>query len=367
MDSHDVTSESTLLRSKGAAKNEARCETDSFAATYKSRRGRIARPTEDIREFLETELIPSKLETFKEHMWAIGARRAAAPLNHQVAFGREIVAWENINLHLVWNGGGKIFIKPLPRFLLDNEVWKKYFGGPLLPTCNPGREPASAGDTPSAVQVSPGQGGNQGKQISGSSSALSVECMEKLRSCALGFVYTYICLISHESDFAIAKEKHLLPLANPSHGPEIQWDNWKEFSLRVLSEYDVKKVHWRFQRGELRLSRLNFFSRFTQFPPFTSYVRGWRTYGSLVRDNVTWLATAAVFVALVLTALQVGLATDQLKNNGAFVRFSYGFSVFSIVAPVGAFAFIIVEAVYNVIKDNVRPRSTQSLNQVPDA
>ncbi|KAI0860358.1 hypothetical protein F4860DRAFT_479591 [Xylaria cubensis] len=297
---------------------------------------------------------------FKKHMWAIGARRATAPLNQQVALGREIVAWENINLHLVWNGSGKIFIKPLPRFLLDNEVWKKYFGGPLLPACHPSQEPTSAGSTLSTAQGSPGQGGNQSRQSSGSSNILSGECMKELRSCALGFAYTYVCLISRESDFAIAKEKHLLPLASPSRGSEIEWDEWKEFSLRVLSEYDAKKVHWRFQRGELRLSRLDFFSRFTQFPPFTSYIRGWRTYGSLVRDNVTWLATAAVFVALVLTALQVGLATDQLKDNDAFVRFSYGFSVFSIVAPVGAFAFIVLEAVYNVIKDNIRPRSTRS-------
>ncbi|KAI0188279.1 hypothetical protein EV127DRAFT_342977, partial [Xylaria flabelliformis] len=295
----------------GTAKNEAKV-TNSFAATYKSQRGKITRSTDDPREFLETELIPSKLETFKKHIWAIGARRAAAPLNHQVALGHEIVAWENINLHLVWNGSGKIFIKPLPRFLLDNEVWKKYFGGPVLPACHPSQEPTSA------------------------DSAL----------CALGFAYTYVCLISRESDFAIAKEKHLLPLA-------------RVLASRTL-RVRFKKVHWRFQRGELRLSRLNFFSRFTQFPPFTSYIRGWRTYGSLVRDNVTWFATAAVFVALVLTALQVGLATDQLKDNDAFVRFSYGFSVFSIVAPVGAFAFIVLEAVYNVIKDNFKPRSTRS-------
>ncbi|KAJ8112315.1 hypothetical protein ONZ43_g5422 [Nemania bipapillata] len=194
------------------------------------------------------------------------------------------------------------------------------------------------------------QGNGSRVQDSGDS---AIEEVENLRKCALGFLYTYICLITHESDFAIAKEKRLLPLLDPSKGTEIEWEDWKQFSREVLAQHKPENVHWRFQRGELRLSRLNFFHRFTQSPLFTSYVRGWRGYGSLVSDNITWLVTATVFIALVLTALQVGLTTDQLMGNDAFIRFSYGFSVFSIVASVGAFFIVIIEVIYNIVKDNV--------------
>ena len=43
------------------------------------------------------------------------------------------------------------------------------------------------------------------------------------------------------------------------------------------------------------------------------------------------MATAAIFVALVPTAMQVGLATEQLRGNAAFQQASYGFAVFAIL------------------------------------
>lgn len=166
--------------------------------------------------------MPSKLEPFKKHMWAIGGRRAAALLNYQIAFGREIVVWEDVNLFLVWNSSGKIFIKPLPRFLLDSDVWRDQLrikGSP--PTGNTG---------------STAQGSQQG---SSSSTTAGVEC---LRSCALGFSYTYVCLVTHESDFVIEKEKRLLPLPTSSRDLEIEWDDWKQFSREVLSQHSLDDV-----------------------------------------------------------------------------------------------------------------------------
>lgn len=316
---------------QSAASNVSQGNTDNLPALYTTQEGMLENPTDDLNKFLETELIPSRLESFRTHMWAIGAGRAAASLSKQVAFGREIVVWEDINLHLVWNSSGKIFIKPLPRFLLDSNVWQDRLreqGSPVT------------GNTGSTAQGS--------QQSSSSSTTAAVE----LRSCALGFLYTYVCLITRESDFTIAKEKGLLPLSTSSRDSEIEWNDWKQFSREVLSQHTAADVHWRFRRGELRLSRLNFFSR-CQFPLFTSYVRGWRGYSSLVRDNITWLVTSTVFIALVLTALQVGLATQELKENVSFSRFAFGFSVFAIVAPAGAFLLVVVEVAYNIIKDQL--------------
>jgi hypothetical protein len=71
----------------------------------------------------------------------------------------------------------------------------------------------------------------------------------------------------------------------------------------------------RFLRAELRLSRLNTIRR---LPPFNPYLRGWRNYGSLFYENIAWMAAVNVFFALVLTAMQVGVATEQLQTNAAF-------------------------------------------------
>jgi hypothetical protein len=68
-------------------------------------------------------------------------------------------------------------------------------------------------------------------------------------------------------------------------------------------------IHLRFHRAELRLSRLNTISRITNLSAFRPYLRSWRNYSTYFRDNITWVASAVVFAAL-LTAMQVGLATD---------------------------------------------------------
>ena len=39
------------------------------------------------------------------------------------------------------------------------------------------------------------------------------------------------------------------------------------------------------------------------------------------------------YMLLVLTAMQVGLATDRLRYSGPFQNASYGFTAFSILAP----------------------------------
>ncbi|KAI1734013.1 hypothetical protein F4680DRAFT_439758 [Xylaria scruposa] len=63
------------------------------------------------------------------------------------------------------------------------------------------------------------------------------------------------------------------------------------------------------------------------------------------------MATATVFIALVLTAMQVGLATEQLRGNAAFQQASYGFTIFDIVGPMGVFGPVIRTALYHLVKD----------------
>ncbi|KAK4073084.1 hypothetical protein Purlil1_13133 [Purpureocillium lilacinum] len=79
----------------------------------------------------------------------------------------------------------------------------------------------------------------------------------------------------------------------------------------------------------------------------------WDRYGAFFRDNLAWLASATVYIAIVLAAMQVGLATE-LGHNDAFQSASYGFTVFSIVGPLAIMALIVlafcIAFVYNWIK-----------------
>jgi hypothetical protein len=259
-----------------------------------------------------------------------------------------------MDLHLLWANDGRIFIKPMPRFLLDPGFWIQYL------TCRPNcRCPA-----PSTSDINPQTTGSDhqitaGKYIAEGTGSRANEdqksdpqtdCNQKqLRKCALGFLYSYACLISYEIDFAVAKEMHLLPSSPDDKVP--RWEDWKKLVQEILRSHDRDKTHERFHHGELRLSRLNTINRLTQWPPFEPYFRSWRHYGDLFQANLTWLATATVFIALVLTAMQVGLATDQLKANDVFIAASYGFSVFAILGPLCAFGLVVLAALFNLLKD----------------
>lgn len=49
---------------------------------------------------------------------------------------------------------------------------------------------------------------------------------------------------------------------------------------------------------------------------------------------------AVIYITVVLTAIQVGLATEQLRDDARFNRASYGFTVFAIIAPLGVLSLI---------------------------
>ncbi|KAK0745446.1 hypothetical protein B0T18DRAFT_488262 [Schizothecium vesticola] len=143
-------------------------------------------------------------------------------------------------------------------------------------------------------------------------------CRGNPRKVAFGFLYTYACLISSESDFFMANENRLLP--RWANDAIIEWADCKALARELLRMHkrDPDVVHPRFIRAELRLSRINTIHRFTRLPPFDPYLRGWRNYGSLFRDNLAWMAAATIFIALVLTAMQVGHATERLQGNADF-------------------------------------------------
>ncbi|KAF6828816.1 hypothetical protein CMUS01_08426 [Colletotrichum musicola] len=202
-------------------------------------------------------------------------------------------------------------VKPLPHFLLEPRFWREHL------RCSP--PPGSF-----AVGQSCACGGR--------------------RERALGLLFSYAALIAYESDFHIARANYLLP-------QEVQWQAWRKLVEELLTpEHIYPLIDPRFHYGELRLSRLNKIYLLWK-TPLRGYVSRWNQYGSFFQDNLAWVASSTVYIAVVLTAMQVGLATNALGKSKAFQSASYGFTVFSILGPLVAVGFIMALFCYMFINN----------------
>ncbi|KAK5991869.1 hypothetical protein PT974_05256 [Cladobotryum mycophilum] len=272
-------------------------------ATNRTKSDNIVAPTPDL-EFLKQELLVTDINNVQHWLWACGRPMPPRPLHYQRLLSREIVITESPQLHLVW-GDKRIFIKPLPSYLVDKAFWETHI--------------LHHDDNPDYI---------------------------KIDECARGFLFSYCALIAYESDYRIAKEKGLLP-------EFVDWWTWKQLSSEILKNHCYDSVNQRYWYGELRLSRLNKVYRMRRGHFFRGYSRvtGHAIYGDLMRDNFTALASVLGYVVIVLTAMQVGLATTDLMDNKAFQSVSYGFTVFAILAPliatVAIVAFVSIWAVFN--------------------
>ncbi|KAF7537519.1 hypothetical protein G7054_g3666 [Neopestalotiopsis clavispora] len=249
--------------------------------------------------------------------------------------GRNIVVADRMDLHLLWDHNS-IFLKPLPRFLLDPNFWRENLE--CLEGCHcqlPHQHAAECSNT--SQQPADGRVAAQ-------------RCRRStLRQIARGFLHSYTCLISSETDFAIANDKRLLP--RNARGMPIEWAQWKSFARELIANYNPREIHPRFLRAELRVSRVNFVYRLASLPFFGSSFNGWNSYSNVFQYNLAWMAVATVFVGLVLAAMQVGLATESLQDNANFQRASYIFTVFAILGPICAFGLVILGVLFNLVMD----------------
>ncbi|KAK2810988.1 hypothetical protein FQN50_002581 [Emmonsiellopsis sp. PD_5] len=231
--------------------------------------GQLLLSAQEPARYMDVELKTPKLDRIHRHLWLAGLPRPARPLHRQKLLDRTILVTEIPDEHLVWRES-EIFIKPIPEFLLSYKLWEDRL-------CRD----------------------------------------EELHQCACGFLLSYSWLVCYKSDFRIAKEVGLLPA-------EIEWEQWNRF------------VSKRYRYGELRLSRLHSIYRFM---PSTfsvdNFVRGYMSgstwYRAFFKRNFAWLLALFVYVSVVLSAMQVGLATKQLEGNIHFHEVSYGFAVMSVV------------------------------------
>ncbi len=314
--------------------------------------------------YLSAELGLSRLEDFNHWFWLLSSPCLPRPLHDAAFLEREITITESMDRHMgvgvrgdgARGGGGTggghnhLYLKPVPRVLLDPRFWTEF-----LP-CPPGG--CGVGEGCGCAVDGSGAGPSQGLSLSqGLSQSLSrtrspeqavgggsggttgsgTKCARRqLFECALGFLFSYAALVSHESDFWLAREKQLLPA-------EVGWDGWRALAAQVVAYPGLQgRVHRRFLYGELHLHLLEEMRHLRRGGLLRVLVGRLELLTRFFQTNVRWLASLAAYIALVLTALQAGLATQGLMDNPAFQTFSYGFTVFSLVAPfavVVAFAF----------------------------
>ncbi|KAI2626554.1 hypothetical protein GGR54DRAFT_476119 [Hypoxylon sp. NC1633] len=126
------------------------------------------------------------------------------PLLHQLPLHRHVVITEQMDLHLVW-APDRIFLNPLPPFLLEPRFWRDQFACKIGCDCSHNPSPRSH------IRECP---------------------RRKLWRCALGFLFLYAGLLCYEGDFLIAKEKHLLP-------HQVEWVAWRDF----IQELDTEHIY----------------------------------------------------------------------------------------------------------------------------
>ncbi|KAJ8109396.1 hypothetical protein OPT61_g7492 [Boeremia exigua] len=255
------------------------------------------RPKSDTQAYLQSDLQTPQLNDIHHLLWLAGLPNAARPLHRQKLLGRSILISEDPNEHLVWFEN-EIYIKPLPDYLFEYDFW-----------------------------------------------ASSICADNELRLAASGLLLSYAWLVQHKSDLAIAQDVGLLP-------KELDWSAWTQFLDTFLNNINLQTlehVSKRYHYGELRLTRLNTIYRFAP-PKYTlhSLVRGYRNkstwYQAFFTRHFRWMLAVFAIFSVVLSALQVGLATDRLQNVDSFQAASYGSAVTSLVAIVAkaSFLFIII-------------------------
>jgi hypothetical protein len=254
--------------------------------------------SDEVLEFLSKDLSVQKLNSIHNQLWIAGHPTPPRHLSYQTALSRDIVLSEKMELHLLWKAK-RIYIKPLPRYLLAVGFWDRYIhNGP-------------SNDTQSFAQRA------------------------MIAACARGFLLSYCALVAYESDFNLAKDIGLLPCG-------IEWKQWKTWVAQVIYNCPYRSVNQRFWYGELRLSRLNIIYRCQSGFCLRGYthVGAPSDYSEFLSENFSSLVVGLGFFVVVLTAMQVGLATQPLGQNAPFQTACWGFTVFSIVTSLAAFVTI---------------------------
>ena len=160
---------------------------------------------------------------------------------------------------------------------------------------------------------------------------------------------TYAYLVRYESDFSIAQEKGLIPRNELSSNVQdlITWESFAEL-IATFDRYGDEDVCPRYYFGELRLTRLNFWSRI--FLRKLTYHHIDAQWGPFLSSFMTPFLAMFAVITIFLNAMQVGLAAQAIESPysspGSFVSFSGYFAIFAMVcAALTVFSVVLLMVV----------------------
>lgn len=151
---------------------------------------------------------------------------------------------------------------------------------------------------------------------------------------------SYSYLIQYECDFNLAQDKGLIP---KSDGVDtITWDAFAQL-IMTFDQYEDANVSPRYSYGELRLTRLNFYSRiFLRKLTFHHIDAQWSAY---LNRFIAPVLTIFAITSIILNAMQVELSVQSAQGlNEAWTVFTLVSRWFSVVAlfSVGLFSLFMV-------------------------
>jgi len=288
-----VPNQHSIRRRPTPASSMSQVQKTATEKSYLPGQPRITLQDPAIGSYLESELVTRDLDRLAPHLWLVAKQDSShiSSLTHQIVRGREIIITEEPGLHLVWIYD-RVYIKPIPKYLLSHAFWEFYLTGRDSPIPEPLRQ--------------------------------------DIARAAFGFLRSYLYLIRHKSDFILATDEKLRLIPK-----EISYTEFVKFVVSFEKVEDISvSPRWRF--GELRLTRLNFWSKI--FLRRFAYHKVHGQYGDyFARFYGPILFVFGIF-SVSLSAMQVALAVQPFVQLGqswiTFAKVSSGFSILTLVCVV---------------------------------
>lgn len=255
--------------------------------------------------FLDSDLCCEDLETMAPYLWMMSTWSSSniRPLHRHKLLGREILITESPRLHLVWYED-RVFVKPLPKYLLSHNFWTTYLTD---------------------------ETGILGTRV------------PDIKRAALGYIRTYRYLIKHESDFDLAQSHNLIP-------SKVTWPQFCAF----ISSFDCildDHVSGRYQYGELRLSRLNFYCMFFLRRFHFEYLP--MQYSAYFSRYFGPLLFAFAVLSLLLGAMQVEINVQEMTGSGlgSTLMVYRWFSIIIMLVGLGISVFLSCYVLYMIANE----------------
>lgn len=249
----------------------------------------------EVHRFLCAFFDLSRFNAIRKMLWLIAVHGAPRSLYYQKFLRREIVITEELDLHLVW-AKSRIFIKPLPDFLLNYDFWEAY-----------------------------------------------ISCEPQLHRAACGLLYSYCGLIRFGHDLQVAQECHLVNV-------DLDYRTWTEFGRTVLPNLNPKDsntMDTRFQYGELRLNRLDTIYRYSPHKfSVSSILQGFPH--ALTESYVPYMdqynnaVSAFGVIVIILSAFNLSLSAHSKSPDLDLQQAAYGFALFTMILCAALIGLFIV-------------------------